>query len=137
MADDVLADLYGRARCFVFLSEYEGFGLPVLEAMACGTPVVASAVGGIPEVVEDGETGILVPFEAVGGADPEPCRPEEYARDLAAAINDVLRAPERRLKMGAAGRRRVETLFGWETIARQTLAYYHELLGARPVRRGV
>jgi glycogen synthase len=132
-----LIALYSHAAVFVCPSVYEPFGIINLEAMACGTPVVASAVGGIPEVVTTGETGILVPFEPVGGADPEPCRPEEYARDLAAAINDVLRAPERRLKMGAAGRRRVETLFGWETIARQTLAYYHELLGARPVRRGV
>ena len=132
-----LIPLYSHAAAFVCPSVYEPFGIINLEAMACGTPVVASAVGGIPEVVLNGETGILVPFEPVGGADPEPRRPEVYAHELAAAINDVLRAPERRLRMGAAGRRRVEALFGWEAIARQTLAYYQELIEARPVRRGV
>jgi len=131
-----LIALYSHAAVFVCPSVYEPFGIINLEAMACGTPVVAWAVGGIPEVVEDGKTGILVPVEPLGEADPEPRRPEVFARQLAAAINDVLRAPERRLQMGAAGRRRVEALFGWEAIARQTLAYYHELIETRSVRKG-
>lgn len=129
-----LIPLYSHAAVFVCPSVYEPFGIINLEAMACGTPVVASAVGGIPEVVLDGETGILVPFEPVGSADPEPRRPEVYARELAAAINDLLRVPEKGLRMGAAGRRRVEALFGWEAIVRQTLAYYRELSDARPLR---
>ncbi len=123
--------LYSHAALFVCPSVYEPFGIINLEAMACGTPVVAAAVGGIPEVVVDGKTGILVPFAPVSSADPEPLRPEQYARDLAAAINELLAAPERRQAMGAEARRRVEAHFGWEAIARQTLDYYEELRQAR------
>jgi glycogen synthase len=119
--------LYSHAALFVCPSVYEPFGIINLEAMACGTPVVAAAVGGIPEVVVHGHTGILVPFDPVSSANPEPLRPEQYARDLAAAINELLRAPERRQIMGAESRRRVEANFQWETIARQTLDYYEEL----------
>lgn len=123
--------LYSHAALFVCPSVYEPFGIINLEAMACGTPVVAAAVGGIPEVVVDGKTGILVPFEPVSSADPEPIRPEQYARDLAAAINELLAVPERRQAMGAEARRRVEAHFGWEAIALQTLDYYDELRQAR------
>jgi glycogen synthase len=122
-----LIALYSHAAVFVCPSVYEPFGIINLEAMACGTPVVASAVGGIPEVVINGETGILVPFEPGGDDDPEPRRPQQYARDLASAINELLRAPERREAMGAEARRRVVAHFGWEAIARQTLQYYQEL----------
>jgi len=119
--------LYSHATLFVCPSVYEPFGIINLEAMACGTPVVAAAVGGIPEVVVHGQTGILVPFDPVSSADPEPLRPEQYARDLAAAINELLHAPERRQIMGAESRRRVESHFRWEAIAQQTLEYYEEL----------
>ncbi|MEI6261161.1 MAG: glycogen synthase [Deltaproteobacteria bacterium] len=119
--------LYSHATLFVCPSVYEPFGIINLEAMACGTPVVAAAVGGIPEVVVHGQTGILVPFDPVSSADPEPLRPEQYARDLAAAINELLRAPERRQIMGAESRQRVESHFRWEAIAQQTLEYYEEL----------
>ena len=78
--------LYSHAALFVCPSVYEPFGIINLEAMACGTPVVAAAVGGIPEVVVHDKTGILVPFASVGSADPEPRRPEQYARDLGAAM---------------------------------------------------
>jgi glycogen synthase len=122
-----LVALYSHAALFVCPSVYEPFGIINLEAMACGTPVVAAAVGGIPEVVVNGQTGLLVPFEAVGDDDPEPLRPQEYARDLAAAINALLAAPERRQAMAAEARRRVEAHFGWEAIARETLQYYGEL----------
>ena len=119
--------LYSHAALFVCPSIYEPFGIINLEAMACGTPVVAASVGGIPEVVVHGQTGILVSFDPVSSVNPEPLRPEQYARDLAAAINELLRAPERRQVMGAESRRRVEAHFDWEAIAVQTLEYYAEL----------
>jgi alpha-maltose-1-phosphate synthase len=122
-----LMALYSHASVFVCPSVYEPFGIINLEAMACGTPVVAAAVGGIPEVVVHDQTGILVPFEPVGQNDSEPRRPEQYARDLASAINALLRSPEKRQALGAEARRRVESHFGWEAIARQTLQYYTEL----------
>jgi glycogen synthase len=132
---DRLMVLYSHASVFVCPSVYEPFGIINLEAMACETPVVAAAVGGIPEVVVHDQTGILVSFEPAGDAGSEPRRPEQYARDLAAAINALLRAPERRKIMGAEGRRRAEMHFGWEAIARQTLNYYQELSAAWQERR--
>ena len=128
---DRIVVLYSHAALFVCPSVYEPFGIINLEAMACSTPVVAAAVGGIPEVVVHGKTGILVPFEPVSSNDPEPLRPEQYARDLAAAINELMREPERRRTMGAEARRRVEAHFGWDAIALQTLAYYEELREVR------
>jgi glycogen synthase len=119
--------LYSQAALFVCPSVYEPFGIINLEAMACNTPVVAAAVGGIPEVVMHEKTGLLVPFEPVSGDDPEPRRPDQYARDLAAAVNELMAAPERRQAMGAAARRRVEAHFGWEAIALRTVEYYEEL----------
>jgi glycogen synthase len=130
-----LMALYSHAGVFVCPSVYEPFGIINLEAMACGTPVVAAAVGGIPEVVVNGQTGILVPFEPAGDTDPEPRRPDQYARDLASAINELLCSPERRQAMGAEARRRVEAHFGWEAIARQTLEYYEELRETREHRK--
>ena len=102
--EEVIA-LYSQASLFVCPSVYEPFGIINLEAMACGTPVVASAVGGIKEVVAPGETGLLVPFEAQGATDFEPRDPERFARDLADAINGLLDDPERRRRMGARGAR--------------------------------
>ncbi len=133
--EERLVVLYSHASVFVCPSVYEPFGIINLEAMACGTPVVASAVGGIPEVVVHGQTGILVAFEPVGGTDPEPRRPQQYTRDLATAVNELLRAPERRQAMGVEARRRVEAHFGWEAIARNTLNYYEELRAAWQGRR--
>jgi glycogen synthase len=125
---DRLKVLYSHAAVFVCPSVYEPFGIINLEAMACGTPVVASAVGGIPEVVADGETGLLVPFAAGGGGDAEPLDPGQFARDLADAIDRLLGSPETRQAMAAAARRRVEAQFSWTRIARQTLGLYEELI---------
>ncbi len=121
--------IYSHAAVFVCPSVYEPFGLINLEAMACGTPVVASAVGGIREVVVHEHTGLLVPFEPVGGTDPEPSDAERFVRDLAAGINDLMRSPQKRQTMGKASRERVEARFSWSRIARQTVEFYQDLMG--------
>jgi glycogen synthase len=123
--------LYSHADVFVCPSVYEPFGIINLEAMACETPVVASAVGGIPEIVVPGETGTLVPITPEGGGSVEPRDPEAFSRALAAAVNELMDAPGRRQAMGKAARERVLAHFSWRAIAEQTLEFYHELL-ARP-----
>jgi starch synthase len=122
--------LYSHAAVFVCPSVYEPFGIINLEAMACETPVVASAVGGIPEIVVPGETGILVPIEAEGGGSVEPRDPEAFSRALADAVNALMDDPDRRAAMGRAARARVEAHFSWRAIAGQTLAFYRDLLEA-------
>jgi glycogen synthase len=116
------------AALFVCPSVYEPFGIINLEAMACGTPVVASAVGGIKEVVIPGETGLLVPFTPRGPADQEPKDPGQFSRDLAAAINELLDDPETLKRMGVRSRQRVEQFFSWTSIARWTVDFYRELV---------
>ncbi len=129
--DDVIA-LYTHAEVFVCPSVYEPFGIINLEAMACETPVVAAAVGGIPEIVVPGETGLLVPFDAEGGESPEPRNPDRFSRALAAAVNELMMAaPERRAAMGKAARARVLEHFSWAHIARVTLEFYQELIERR------
>lgn len=125
--EDDLVALYSHAALFVCPSVYEPFGIINLEAMACRTPVVAAAVGGIPEVVDHGETGVLVPFAPVSAGDPEPQDPDRYANDLAAAMNALISDAPKRRQMGAAARRRVEEHFSWPRIAQQTLDYYRHL----------
>ena len=112
---------------FVCPSIYEPFGIINLEAMACETPVVASAVGGIQEVVVDGETGFLVPLEQMEESRFELTSPERFARDLAVKINQLMKDPELREKFGKAGRKRVEEKFSWSAIARKTKALYETL----------
>ncbi len=119
--------LYSQAAVFVCPSVYEPFGIINLEAMACGTPVVASAVGGIREVVIPEETGLLVPIEARGESDFEPRDPNRFALDLAAAVNRLLDDPPRRREMGHRCRARVESHFGWPSIARQTCDFYRSI----------
>ena len=122
--------LYSNARVFCCPSVYEPFGIINLEAMACRAPVVASATGGIKEVVVEGETGYLVPFDA----DPVtsfPREPERFARDLAGRLNEMLQDPEKCRRFGEAGRRRVEETFSWTAIAHQTIALYAQLIDER------
>jgi glycosyltransferase involved in cell wall biosynthesis len=123
--------LYTHAAIFVCPSVYEPFGIINLEAMACETPVVASAVGGIPEVVDHGETGLLVTPEAISATDVEPRHPEQFSRDLASAVNMLLDDPGLRASMARKARERVERDFGWPSIARRTLAFYEELAAGR------
>lgn len=125
--------LYSNARVFCCPSVYEPFGIINLEAMACRAPVVASATGGILEVVVDNETGYLVPFEP----DPVtgfPVHPDKFARDLAAKLSDLLAHPKKCRRFGEAGRRRVEEKFAWSAIADQTIALYRQLIASRQGR---
>jgi glycogen synthase len=123
-----LIRLYTHAAVFVCPSVYEPFGIINLEAMACETPVVASAVGGIPEVVAHGETGLLVAAEVLDATEMEPRHPEQFARDLAAAVNALLADPERRASMSARARARVVDQFSWQSIANQTLRFYNDII---------
>ncbi|MBV8550378.1 MAG: glycogen synthase [Acidobacteriaceae bacterium] len=119
--------LYSHARVFCCPSVYEPFGIINLEAMACGSPVVASATGGIKEVVVDGETGYLVPFEQ-DSVTSFPIHPDRFAQDLAARISQLLEDPEKCRRFGDAGRKRVEDKFSWSSIADQTIALYQRLI---------
>ncbi|MFD8809659.1 glycogen synthase [Streptomyces sp. NPDC059597] len=108
--------LLTRAAVFVCPSVYEPLGIVNLEAMACGTPVVASRTGGIPEVVDDGRTGLLVDVDG------------EFETNLARALDAVLADPAAGARMGEAGRLRATTEFGWDAVARRTVALYEEIL---------
>ena len=122
--------LYSNCSVFCCPSVYEPFGIINLEAMACRAPVVASATGGILEVVVDGETGYLVPFEQ----DPVttfPSNPVAFAKALAEKLSDLLAHPEKAKRFGEAGRRRVEATFAWTAIADQTIELYRKLIRAR------
>jgi glycogen synthase len=120
-------ELYSHAAVFCCPSIYEPFGIINLEAMACETAVVASAVGGIKEVVVDGETGFLVPVEFVEGTF-KLTNPEKFSRDLAAKINQLMKDRKLRDKFGQAGRKRAEEFFSWSRIAEKTKALYQNLL---------
>jgi len=118
--------ILSHATVFVCPSIYEPMGIVNLEAMACEAAVVATAVGGIPEVVEDGVTGLLVPYEAGPGG--EPVEPAALARDLAARVNELVADPARADAMGVAGRARAVERFGWDVAAAETLRLYERLL---------
>jgi starch synthase len=123
-----VTQILSHSTVFVCPSIYEPFGLVNVEAMACEAAVVGSAVGGIPEIIVEGETGHLVPFEAGGDAYGTPADPQEFARDLAAAINDLVDDPRRAAAWGRAGRERVLREFSWPSIAERTATLYRSLL---------
>ena len=124
-------ELYSQAAVFCCPSIYEPFGIINLEAMACETAVVASAVGGIKEVVVDGETGFLVPIEQMKESPFEPVDAEKFERDLARRINELMGNRELQNKFGRAGRKRAEEKFGWPGIARETRKLYESLIRKR------
>ncbi|MEI8343017.1 MAG: glycogen synthase [Verrucomicrobiota bacterium] len=117
-------ELYSQAAVFCCPSIYEPFGIINLEAMACETAVVASAVGGIKEVVVDGETGYLVPLEQMNKSPFEAVNPDQFSRDLAARINELMADPEKRAAFGKAGRKRAVEKFSWGAIAKQVKELY-------------
>src|SRR5216684_1919971 len=121
-------ELYSHAAVFCCPSIYEPFGIINLEAMACETAVVASAVGGIKEVVVDGETGFLVPLRQMKESPFEPTNPEKFARDLAARINQLMKDRHLREKFGKAGRKRAKEKFSWAAIAQKTKKLYESLV---------
>ena len=125
--DDVVA-LLSSATVFACPSVYEPLGIVNLEAMACAAPVVGTATGGIPEVVDDGVTGRLVPIEQSDDGTGTPLDPEGFVRDLAATLSEVIADPERARAMGVAGRQRAVAQFGWGPVADRTLAVYDTVL---------
>ncbi|WP_062134238.1 glycogen synthase [Demequina aestuarii] len=124
-----LVAVLDACTAFACPSVYEPLGIVNLEAMAVGLPVVATATGGIPEVVVPGETGTLVPIDQVADGTGTPTDPEAFIDDLAAALADMVSDPERARRMGAAGRERAAEHFSWETIGERTLALYEDILG--------
>lgn len=119
--------LYSHADVFCCPSIYEPFGIINIEAMACETAVVASAVGGIKEVVVDGETGILVPLEQQDIAPFEPMNPDKFAKDLAEGVNKLINDKDLNDKMSKNGRKRVEDTFDWSAIAKEHKELYKSL----------
>ncbi|HEY3013540.1 MAG TPA: glycogen synthase, partial [Nocardioides sp.] len=124
---DVIA-LLSAATAFACPSIYEPLGIVNLEAMACETAVVATATGGIPEVVVDGETGVLVPIAQATDGTGTPLDPDQYVADFAAALTSVVTDPARATAMGRAGRQRAISEFSWTAIAEQTVAVYRSVL---------
>lgn len=120
--------LYSHARVFACPSLYEPFGIINLEAMSCETPVVGSAVGGIPEIIVEGETGYLIELESVSRTDFNPKNPVEFQKNFASKVNQLLADEKLATAMGKAGRKRVLEKFSWESIAKTTYNYYEEVI---------
>ena len=120
--------LYSHARVFACPSLYEPFGIINLEAMACETPVVGSHVGGIPEIIVEGETGYLVPLESISRTDFNPKNPEAFQKAFATKINLLLDDEALATQMGKAGRVRVLKIFSWKSIAQTTFEYYQKVI---------
>lgn len=123
-----LIQVLSHATVFACPSIYEPLGIVNLEAMACGAAVVASATGGIPEVIVHGETGLLVPLEQVSDGTGTPLDPEKFVADFAAALIEVVNDPARARTMGEKGRIRAQDHFSWESIVDQTLEVYRSVL---------
>ena len=121
--------LLTASTVFACPSVYEPLGIVNLEAMACELPVVATATGGIPEVVMHGETGWLVPIEQVQDGTGTPVDAEKFVSDLAGALTDAVSNRERARAMGLAGRARAVDHFSWESIGDKTMAVYQDVLG--------
>jgi starch synthase len=124
-----VVQILSHATVFVCPSIYEPMGIVNLEAMACQTAVVATATGGIPEVVADSVTGVLVPIEQVNDGTGTPVHPERFVADLAMALTGLLADPHRAALMGKAGRERAVDHFSWDAVAARTVAVYHSVLG--------
>jgi len=120
--------LYSHARVFACPSLYEPFGIINLEAMSCETPVVGSAVGGIPEIIVEGKTGYLIPLESNSRTDFNPKNPNDFQKELASKINLLLEDEDLAHKMGKEGRQRVLEKFSWESIAKTTYNYYENVI---------
>ncbi|GEC78872.1 glycogen synthase [Flavobacterium aquatile] len=120
--------LYSHARVFACPSLYEPFGIINLEAMSCETPVVGSAVGGIPEIIIEGKTGYLIELESISRTDFNPKNPEEFQKNFAKKINLLLDDENLATQMGKAGRERVLDIFSWESIAKTTYKYYENVI---------
>lgn len=127
---DELIAVLAASTVFVCPSVYEPLGIVNLEAMAVGLPVVGTATGGIPEVVDDGVTGVLVPIEQSDDGTGTPLDPDRFVADLAAALERVVADPAQAAAMGAAGRRRAEDHFAWDAIAERTMEVYRHVVGS-------
>lgn len=128
MPHSELRILYSHATVFATPSLYEPFGIINLEAMSCGTPVVGSAVGGIPEIIIDGETGYLVPLKAKSATNFDPVDPKDFQTQFADKLNRILSNPTLAQKMGIVSRQRAIDVFSWKNIAKQTFDFYSKCI---------
>ena len=128
---DKIVALEACSTTFVTPSIYEPLGIVNLEAMAVGLPVVGTATGGIPDCIDDGVTGTLVPIEQLDDGTGTPINPEQFEADLAAALTQMCADPARAKEMGKAGRKRAEEHFAWSAIAVKTMAFYKDILAGK------